>query len=88
MNTPERLDLDAVSRQALEFDALLEIVTAEAKTDAGKRAVRALSPLTGRDRLERENSLVAEETISLEDLDLIVGTDDVEEAIRIIQGRG
>lgn len=35
-----------------------------------------------------ENSLVAEATIDLEDLDLIHGTDDVEEALRIIQGRG
>ncbi|MCH7781413.1 MAG: endonuclease MutS2, partial [Acidobacteria bacterium] len=60
MNAPVRLDLDPVSRQALEFDALLEIVAAEAKTDAGKRAVRALSPLTGRDALDRENGLVTE----------------------------
>ena len=60
MNAPERVDLDPLSRQALEFDALLEIVAADAKTDAGKRAVRALSPLTGRANLDRENSLVAE----------------------------
>ena len=60
MNAPPRLDLDPVSRQALEFDALLEIVAADAKTDAGERAVRALVPLTGRDDLDRENGLVAE----------------------------
>ncbi|TDI45589.1 MAG: hypothetical protein E2P01_10485 [Acidobacteria bacterium] len=60
MNAPGRLDLDPVSRQALEFDELLEIVAAEAKTDAGKCAVRALSPLTGRDDLDRENGLVTE----------------------------
>jgi uncharacterized protein (TIGR00730 family) len=35
-----------------------------------------------------ENSLVAEETIDVADLDIIQGTDDVEEALRIIQGRG
>ena len=35
-----------------------------------------------------ENSLVAQETISPEDLDLIQSTDDVEQAVRIIQGRG
>jgi uncharacterized protein (TIGR00730 family) len=33
-----------------------------------------------------QNSLVAEQTIAPEDLDLIHGTDDVEEALRIIQG--
>jgi len=60
VSAPARLDLDPVSRQALEFDALLEIVAADARTDAGKCAVRALSPLTGRDDLDRENGLVAE----------------------------
>jgi uncharacterized protein (TIGR00730 family) len=35
-----------------------------------------------------ESSLVAEQTIDLADMDLIQNTDDVEEALRIIQGRG
>jgi len=35
-----------------------------------------------------QNSLVAEQTIDSGDMDLIQGTDDVEEALRIIQGRG
>jgi DNA mismatch repair protein MutS2 len=60
VSASERLDLDRLSRQALEFDALLEIVAADARTDAGKRSVRALSPLTARDELERENKLVSE----------------------------
>ena len=60
MNAPERVDLDPLSRQALEFDALLEIVAADAKTEAGKHVVRALTPLTTRDDLNRENELVSE----------------------------
>ena len=54
---PGRLDLDPLSRQALEFDALLEIVAADARTDAGRSAVRALSPQTKPEDLERENGL-------------------------------
>jgi len=55
-----RLDLDPLSRQALEFDALLAIVAASARTDAGRRAVLALEPFTTREDLDRETRLVAE----------------------------
>ncbi len=55
-----RLDLDRLSRQALEFDALLDLVAGHAVTDAGKRSVRGLAPWTGRGELDRENARVAE----------------------------
>jgi DNA mismatch repair protein MutS2 len=56
----KHLDLDALSRQALEFDALLEIVASEAGTDAGKSVVRALAPMTSLDELTLENERVCE----------------------------
>jgi len=60
VKSPGRLDLDRLSRQALEFDALLEIVAADARTEAGRSAVRALSPRTKPEDLERENERVTE----------------------------
>jgi len=54
------LDLDTVSRQSLEFDALLEVVSSETHTTAGRERVLALSPLSGLDDLVRENATVAE----------------------------
>ena len=54
------LDLDRESRRALEFDALLELVAAEAATAAGRESVLGLRPLADRDALDREIGLVEE----------------------------
>ncbi|NIM00942.1 MAG: hypothetical protein GTN89_08580 [Acidobacteria bacterium] len=60
MSEIPHLDLDRPSREALEFDALLDLVAGHAATDAGKSAVRALRPLAGEAELEREIGLVEE----------------------------
>jgi DNA mismatch repair protein MutS2 len=60
MNETARLDLDAESRHALEFDALLELVAAEASTAAGRRVVLDLAPFCDAELLARETGLVSE----------------------------
>jgi len=60
MSESFRLDLDRDSRDALEFDALLELVAAEARTAAGRRVVLDLVPFADPDALSREIGLVEE----------------------------
>ncbi len=60
MNDPLRVDLDAASRRALEFDALLDAVAGEARTSAGAEIVRRLAPFACLQDLRREGGRVAE----------------------------
>jgi len=54
------MDLDPQSREALEFDALLEILAAEASTALGEVRLRALQPCADPEGLPRELATLSE----------------------------
>ncbi len=81
-----RLDLDAESRRALEFDAVLDAVASHAATRIGAARVRALEPIADASALEAAHASVEEASRHVARLGRLLpgGLPDPEPALRAL----